>query len=134
MFSQKEKFWNYLLLLLYYYLLLLVQCIFIFSLFVSGFEYKFIYYLLQSSRLNMNLLTLSQLVHDKQSSVLFLQQHGILHNSRLCSNNHPMLLKLGDAQDRWRCRRRDGHEEFPVRDSTWLKGSKLSYRKIILLV
>ena len=34
----------------------------------------------------MNLLSLSALVHDKQSSVVFLQQHGILHNPRMCSN------------------------------------------------
>jgi transposase-like protein len=82
----------------------------------------------------MNLLTLSALVHDKQSSVVFLQRHGILHNPRMCSNGHPMLLKMGDIQDRWRCRRRSCREDFAVRDGTWLKDSKLSYRKIILFI
>jgi transposase-like protein len=52
----------------------------------------------------------------------------------MCTNNHPMLLKLGDIQDRWRCRRRECREDFPVREGTWLQGSKLTYRKIVLFV
>ena len=82
----------------------------------------------------MNLLTLSALIHDKEASVEFLKERGILHNPRICSNGHPMLLRLGDIQDRWRCRRRECREDFPLRDGTWLKGSKLSYRKIILFI
>jgi transposase-like protein len=82
----------------------------------------------------MNLLTLSALVHDKHSSVLYLQQHGILHNLRMCRNHHPMVVKLSERQDRWRCNRRQCREDVPVRQDTWLQGSKLTYRKIILFV
>ena len=37
---------------------------------------------------SMNLLKLSDVTHDKISSVEFLQQHGIIHINRMCTNNH----------------------------------------------
>jgi transposase-like protein len=82
----------------------------------------------------MNLLTLSALVHDKDSSVRFLQQRGVIHNQRFCTNNHPMVLTFGYRQDRWRCRLRQCREDIPVRQGTWLQGSRLSYRQIVLFV
>jgi transposase-like protein len=82
----------------------------------------------------MNFLRISALVHDKQSSVNFLQQHGILHAARQCANNHQMLLSLKDRQDRWRCRKRGCREDIPLRQGTWLQGSRLTYRQIILFV
>ena len=51
--------------------------------------------------LMMNLLELSNIVHDKASSVQFLQQRGILHNPRICENDHPMVLQLRGKGDRW---------------------------------
>ena len=63
----------------------------------------------------MNLLTLSGVVHDKASSVQFLQQMGILHNPRICGNGHPMILQLRDNGDRWRCRQRACRTEVPLR-------------------
>lgn len=82
----------------------------------------------------MNLLQLSGIAHDKRSSIAFLQQHGILHNQRMCSNNHVMTLSLTDTHDRWRCSRRECREDIPVRMNTWLQGSKLSFRQVILFV
>ena len=82
----------------------------------------------------MNLLTLSALVHDKQSSFLFLQQHGILHNPRVCANNHPMHLSLTGRRDRWRCSQRQCREDVPVRQGTWFEGWNLSNPQIILFV
>ena len=53
----------------------------------------------------MNLIELSNLIHNKESSVLFLQQRGLLHRNRVCLNNHQMVLTLSDKEDRWRCNR-----------------------------
>lgn len=82
----------------------------------------------------MNFIDLSASVHDKQSSVAFLQQHGILHSARRCAKNHDMLLSLSDRQDRWRCRRSECRLDIPLRQDTWLEGSRLSYRQIILFL
>ena len=41
-----------------------------------------------------------------------------------------MVLVLRDNGDRWRCNRRDCR----TRNNTWLEGSKISYRDIVLLM
>lgn len=82
----------------------------------------------------MNFLAISALAHDKRSSVQFLQQRGILHTARLCANNHTMTLSLTDRQDRWRCRQGNCQQDIPVRTGTWLQGSRLTYRQIILFI
>ena len=79
----------------------------------------------------MNFVDLSASVHDKKSSVAFLQQHGILHSARRCVNNHEMALSLSDSHDRWRCRRSECRLDISLRQDTWLEGSRLSYRLII---
>lgn len=82
----------------------------------------------------MNLLSLSSTARDKASSVRFLQQRGVLHNPRVCSNGHEMTLALSDRQDRWRCRRTPCRVDVPVRKGTWLQNSRLPYRDIILFL
>ncbi|CAM1299959.1 Uncharacterised protein r2_g985 [Pycnogonum litorale] len=82
----------------------------------------------------MNLLTLSGIVHDKASSVQFLQQRGIMHNPRICGNGHPMILQLRDHGDRWRCRQRACRTEVPLRKDTWLQGSRIAYGDIVLFI
>lgn len=82
----------------------------------------------------MNFLTISALVHDKASSILFLQQHGIIHAVRRCANNHNMILSLNNRQDRWRCHHTNCRHDIPVRQGTWLQGSRLTYRQIILFI
>jgi hypothetical protein len=82
----------------------------------------------------MNFVDLSALVHDKQSSVAFLQHHGILHSARRCGNNHVMILSLSDRQDRWRCSHSTCRLDIPIRQGTWLQGSRLPYRQIILFL
>lgn len=83
----------------------------------------------------MNFVQVTNLVHDKQSSVLFLQQRGILHNPRMCNNcNVPMNLYLRDKGDRWRCNLRGCRSEVGLRKDTWLANSNLSYRKVVLFM
>ena len=84
----------------------------------------------------MNFLQLSGLVHDKQSSVQFLQQRGILHNPRICRNcNAPMHLSLRDrGGDRWRCHIRGCRSDNGLRKDTWLAGSHVPYRTVVLFI
>jgi len=82
----------------------------------------------------MNFLQLSAAAHDKRSSLQFLQQRGIVHNARRCQNNHNMTLSLTERQDRWRCQQGPCHEDIPVRSGTWLQGSGLTYRQIVLFI
>ena len=82
----------------------------------------------------MNFLQLSAICHDKASTVAFLQQRLIIHTNRRCSNNHVMTLSLTDRRDRWRCDQVACKEEIAVRKGTWLQGSRLSYRQIVLFI
>ena len=82
----------------------------------------------------MNFLGLSNLVHDKASSVLFLQQRGLLHQVRNCQNGHYMILRLRDNGDRWRCRIRGCRSEVGLRRDTWFEGSRVPFRRIILFI
>ena len=38
----------------------------------------------------------------------------ILHNPRVCANNHTMTLQLRDKGDRWKCRSRDFEERYTI--------------------
>ena len=58
----------------------------------------------------------------------------MLHNPLYCSTNHVMTLELRDKGDRGRCYHRGCREEKGLRVGTWLAGSKLTYRKIILFI
>ena len=80
----------------------------------------------------MNLLELSSLVHDKNSAIIFLQAHGILHEQRHCSNGYLMTLSV--VSDRWRCNIRGCRKEISIRKDTWLQDSKLDFRKIVLFI
>lgn len=82
----------------------------------------------------MNFLNLSAVAHDKLSSFQFLQQRGIVHNVRRCTNNHIMTSSLTDRQDRWRCHQTLCRQDIPVRKDTWMQGSRLTYRQIILFI
>ena len=80
----------------------------------------------------MNLLELAAAVPDKEAAVIFLQQHRIIHNIKLCDRNHPMTLKPKRA--RWRCFSRDCRQDLGVRVGTWLEGSRMDLRKVVLFI
>ena len=80
----------------------------------------------------LNYGDVKDLVPDKAASVSFLQQHGILHNPRICSNQHNMTLDI--SGDRWRCRAAACRKEVGLRVGTWLEGSRLEFRKIVLFM
>lgn len=82
----------------------------------------------------MNFLSLSSVVHDNKSSIQFLQRRGILHTSRKCSKGHDMNLSVSDSQERWRCSRRECRQDITIRKDTWLEGSKLSFRQIVMFI
>lgn len=80
----------------------------------------------------MNLLQLSAIIPDKEACVAFLQNRGVIHQVRLCDNGHNMKLFLTDKEDRWRCNLASCRSQKSLRSGTWLQGSKLPYRTIIL--
>ena len=83
----------------------------------------------------MNFIQISDIASDKQRSILFLQQRGLLHNPRVCQNcGQAMYLQLRDKGDRWRCTRNRCKTEFGLRKGTWLENSSLPLRKVILFL
>ena len=85
----------------------------------------------------MNFIELSDHVATKEDAIQFLQQHGILHNPRICANCvRPMTMNLRTSPkgDRWRCSVRGCRKEVGLRIDTWLQHSKLSYRTIVLFI
>jgi len=45
-----------------------------------------------------------------------------------------MTLSLTDRQDRWKYGVRSCKENIPVRKGTWLEGSRLTHRQIVLFI
>jgi transposase-like protein len=84
----------------------------------------------------MNFIEINNIASDKQRSILFLQQRGILHNPRLCLNcGQAMYIQLRDNKgDRWRCTRNQCKTECGLRKGTWLENSSLPYRKVVLFL
>lgn len=82
----------------------------------------------------MNLLSLSALCDSKEKCVAFLQQRGIVHQQLNCANGHAMTLSLSEKEDRWRCRRKNCNKQIQLKSGTWLQGSHLTYREIILFI
>ena len=46
----------------------------------------------------MNFNELADVTRTEEVEVQFLEQNGLLHNPRLCSNGHAMVLNLGDRE------------------------------------
>ena len=83
----------------------------------------------------MNFIQINDIAGDKQRSIQFLQQRGLLHNPRLCQNcGQVMYLELRDKGDRWRCTRNRCKTESGLRTGTWLEHSNLPLRKVILFL
>ena len=82
----------------------------------------------------MNFLRLRNLVSDKETAVTFLQQHGILHNIRLCDNGHVMNLNLSGHHDRWRCKSRECRQDIGLRNGTWLENSRLDFTTAVYFI
>ena len=83
----------------------------------------------------LNMLQLSAIFNDKASSILYLQQRGVLYNPRMCLNcRNPMILQLREKGDRWRCSLRGCRAEIGLRKDTWLQNSNLLFRKVVLFI
>ena len=80
----------------------------------------------------MNFLTLSTRVHDKETAIRFFQSYGVIHQQRLCYNGHQMTLST--VSDRWRCNVRQCRQEIGLRKGTWLERSRMESRTVILFI
>ena len=85
--------------------------------------------------IKMGIFTLSNVLQDDQASVAFLQQRGIIHNPRQCTNGLAMAIQYRNTgSDRWRCHIRGCWEKVGVKKGTWLEQSKLPYRTVPLFI
>lgn len=82
----------------------------------------------------MNFLRLAGELREKEDAIGFLQDHGLLHRERYCSNGHQMVLKISEREDRWRCNIRGCREQRQLKSGTWLQGSHLDYKTVILFI
>ena len=82
----------------------------------------------------MNFLRLTDELRRKEDAIRFLQQRRILHERRMCTNGHPMALRLSDREDRWRCKVRECREQKQLKAGTWLQGAHLDYRAAALFM
>ncbi|KER20728.1 hypothetical protein T265_10782 [Opisthorchis viverrini] len=80
----------------------------------------------------MNFLTLSTLVHDKERAIRFLQSQGVFYQQRLCNNGRQMTLPT--VPDRWRCNVQQCRQDIGLRKGTWLEGSRMDFRTVILFI
>src|SRR5207237_494340 len=58
-------------------------------------------------------------------------KYGILHNPRICPQQHEMNLSLSETHDRWTCGKTGCRMAVGIRKGTWLENSKLAFDKII---
>ncbi|XP_050691605.1 uncharacterized protein LOC126983150 [Eriocheir sinensis] len=68
-------------------------------------------------------------LQSNESTVNFLQNHGIIPKEKLCQKHHPMTIDY--KRSSWRCHKGRCREEVNLRKNTWLEGSTLPMNKII---
>ena len=83
---------------------------------------------------NMNWSRLCEICSSKENRITFLQNRGLLHNQRVCPEGHAMKLRLSDKEDRWRCQKGGCNTQFQLKSGTWLEGSHVAYKDIILFI
>lgn len=73
--------------------------------------------------------TIWDLPNNEETAIKFLQDKGIIHKERFCSNNHPMKLIISantkKVNTRWRCGRGGCRETKGLRSETWFEGSRI---------
>lgn len=82
----------------------------------------------------MNFISLYNEVLNKKEAIKFLQKYEILHNERICKNNHKMSLCLSEKEDRWRCNKKECRNQIQLKADTWLEGTHLKYNQIIMFI
>src|SRR5262245_61520187 len=81
----------------------------------------------------MALFRLYEEVRTEDLAIAWLQKKAILHNPRVCSNGHEMILS-SDKQRRWRCRKSTCRCEVGLRKDTFLENSELPFKTFVLFV
>ena len=87
----------------------------------------------------INFFELGGEVHDEWSAIQYLQNVGLLHESRHCRRGHIMWLNERSRQSqrklntpRWRCHVRKCRSEVSVKKGTFFQDSNLPLRKVTL--
>jgi transposase-like protein len=80
----------------------------------------------------MNFLRLADSYRNEEDAILFFREQSILHNPRKCARGHEMSLNVNSLK--WVCWKRECRERKSIRIDTFLTGSKLPFRKILLFI
>ena len=83
---------------------------------------------------NYNLQWLFTNILTEEDAVKFLQRFNIIENEKLCKKKHQMIIKETNESVRWICYKRACREKVSVRKNTWLDGSSIPLKKIILFI
>jgi len=71
---------------------------------------------------------------QKDDSVRFLQEVGILHNPRFCDDKHEMKLKMDENGETWKCCRSGCQNQKQLKRDTWLHGEQSSYSNVLRFI
>ena len=81
-----------------------------------------------------NIFQIHDITKTKEDAISYLQEKGLLHLHRYCSNGHKMNLHISAREDRWRCMKSTCRSQVQLKSGTWLQGSHISYQQVCLFI
>ncbi|XP_036370340.1 uncharacterized protein LOC115225578 isoform X2 [Octopus sinensis] len=80
------------------------------------------------------LMDLFNTIRTEADAVAFFAEKGIIPPKKRCKKRHFMKRKVKDRSVRWRCTRKGCDQSLSVRKGTWLEGTSLPLRTILLFL
>jgi len=83
-----------------------------------------------------NLITFRECIKSEIDACKVFQQYNVIPKNKICKNNHCMHLKCKNNTNYmfWKCNKKICRYEISVRKDTWLEGSRLPLRDILLFI
>ncbi|XP_029649232.1 uncharacterized protein LOC115222964 [Octopus sinensis] len=83
---------------------------------------------------NSHLSSLMEKLKTEEDVVSYLQEKGIIPKRKLCANKHYMKKRMRDGTICWRCSHKACGVRISVRRGTWLEGSTLPLKTVVLFL
>ena len=83
---------------------------------------------------NYNLQWLFTNILTEEDAVKFLQYFNIIEKEKRCKKKHQMIIKKPNESVSWMCYKRACRDKVSVRKNTWLDGSTIAFKKIIVFI
>lgn len=81
-----------------------------------------------------NLISIIDTIKTEEDAASFFSAKGVIHSTRKCPIGHIMKRKLHHGGMYWRCSRKLCSVSLSVRKDTWLEGTTIPLRKIIVFI